>query len=204
MHLGSKPAGRHKLIDVLTGSAQHAVISPELRRTFSHQDTPQAFGFFAVPAVKFPENMHWANQPMLVGSIYFNRLAGGRPQSHDFRTQKRDVMVMDHIVGFARQDLLDPFHLQIRPARLLSEQGGEPAVSALQPMPPYIWVLLVFNFRFCRVLEMVSVDAVNDIHLVSCIAQGMRQPVDIHRVSTEAVGWVKGSKVQKVQRPGHH
>ncbi len=55
-----------------------------------------------------------------------------------------------------------------------------------------------FNFRLSRMQQVIGVDAVNHIDMVTGVTERVCQPVNVHRVTAEAVGWVKGRKVEEI------
>jgi hypothetical protein len=50
---------------------------------------------------------------------------------------------------------------------------------------------------------MVRVNAVNHIHLVATLPQCVAEAMDIHRVSTKAVGRIEGAQMQETQWSAH-
>jgi hypothetical protein len=56
------------------------------------------------------------------------------------------------------------------------------------------------DFRFFGMEEVIGVDAVDDIHMMSPVPKGMTQAVEIHGVSTETVRGIEGRQVKKIER----
>lgn len=52
-------------------------------------------------------------------------------------------------------------------------------------------------------LQVVGVEAVHDIDVVPCVAQGVRQAVDVHGITPETVGGVKSREMEDVERSTH-
>jgi hypothetical protein len=54
-----------------------------------------------------------------------------------------------------------------------------------------------------RVKKMIRIHAVDDIDVMAFICQGVRQPVQLHGVSAEAVGRIESGQMKKIERPPH-
>ena len=49
--------------------------------------------------------------------------------------------------------------------------------------------------------QMVRIDTVDDVHMVAFIAQRVRKPIDVGRVSSEAVRRIERRQMKEIQRP---
>ncbi len=61
----------------------------------------------------------------------------------------------------------------------------------------------ILNLRLRRMQQVIRVHTVNYIHLVSGVTKRVRQTVDIHRISAETVGRIKGGEVAESKRASH-
>lgn len=66
-----------------------------------------------------------------------------------------------------------------------------------------IRVIRECNFGFGRVQQMIGINAVNDVHLMSGVTERMAKAIEIHRIAAETVWWIKGRKMQEIERTIH-
>ena len=89
-----KSARRNKAINVLEHFFKQTGVPPELWRSFSDKLAASTISRRANFAVKFPQNVHRADEPVFVSRIKFDcRTVAERRQ-----TDERHIVIMNHIV----------------------------------------------------------------------------------------------------------
>jgi hypothetical protein len=60
-----------------------------------------------------------------------------------------------------------------------------------------------FDFGLGWTLQMISVNAVDDIDMVTCVAQCVTQVVDKNPIPAETIGGIEGGEMKEIERPLH-
>src|SRR5262245_28616369 len=92
MHLRRESARRHELVDVAACPPKRSGVAPELGRLPRTQGTPQALRFFASALVELPQDVCWADQPVLVGHVQLDGPGAGRRHAESVWAQERGVV----------------------------------------------------------------------------------------------------------------
>ena len=196
VHLRGEAAGRNELMNVACRAVEQAGVAPELRRPFAGDGTAQTLRFFARRAGVFPEDVHGADQPVLMREIHFDVFAAARRfHGERRRSQKRRVVKLDHVVAARIEDLLNCPTLESGTAGLLRNQRRESSEAAAQLVAYYAGMLGEADLRLRRVEHVISVAAMDNVHVMPGIGQSVGEPVDVHRISAETIRRIKRGEV---------
>src|SRR5262245_36644682 len=110
------------------GPCQQVSVTPELRRALGLNRAPQAFGLLTRTAVKLPEHMSRADEPVLVGRVQFYDATLVRLDSQYLRPKQRDIVEMHNVEALVVEHLAYACLFQERPSALLREQWRKPLV----------------------------------------------------------------------------
>ena len=70
-------------------------------------------------------------------------------------------------------------------------------------MPLNVGMFIKLDLRLGGMLQVIGVDAVDHIHMMTLVPQDMRQAVDIHRVPAKTIRWVESGQMQEIEGAVH-
>src|SRR6266850_6326611 len=70
-------------------------------------------------------------------------------------------------------------------------------------MRGHMRVIGEYDVRLGWVCQMIGVNAVDDIDVMTGVTERVRQTIDIHRIAAEAVWWIESRQMQEIERPHH-
>ena len=112
-------------------------------------------------------------------------------------------MKMDNVVTLGVKDFKNFAPLQTRIAGLLGNKRRKPPVSTSQAMHVHVWMIRKLDFWLARMQQVISIGAVNDIHSMPLVPEGVRQAINVHGIAAETVRRIESRQVEKVERTTH-
>src|SRR5579859_7235782 len=115
-------ARREEQIHGVRAVLKEFCVAPPLRRAVEFQGATQALRLVAEPLIIFPEHMHGADQPVLMSGVDFDEFSVIRSQAQYFRSEQRNIVIMNYVEIFAHQQFPDARGFRPRSASLLGDQ----------------------------------------------------------------------------------
>jgi len=165
------------------------------------QSAPQAIRLFTRSLVVFPEDVRRADQPVFMGHVHLDRCAGRRGHLQNFGTEQGDVVVLNNVVILGGHNFRKLPSFQVRSARLLGEERRQPSVTAAEGVYSNVRVRIELDLRWRGMQEVVGINTMHDVDLVSGIPQGVAEPVEVHGIPAKAVRGIEGREMQEIHRP---
>ena len=125
VRISGEDAGRNESVDRGDAAFQQLGVSPPLRRPVKRQCAAEALRAFARALIIFPQDVHGTNQPVFVCGVQLDEIAiiGLKPQG--LRTEHGNVVVVDDIKSFAKENFQYGVRFWPGPTGLLGDQRGE-------------------------------------------------------------------------------
>ena len=178
--------GEDQGVQLAEAAVDGAGVAPGLGRAAAGEGAADAVGAVAGLPVVLPEQVHRADQPVLVRRHQADRRAA--ELEHAGAADERDVVEVDDVGVDGVEGLAEGLGLEERPAGHLRGQRrehAEPRLERVDVQPP----------RRCVGAERVvaadgveCVHAMEDVDLMPAAHEGPRQAIDVSGVAAEAVG----------------
>jgi len=110
---------------------------------------------------------------------------------------------VDNVIVVRAEQFSDAFAFENRPTSLLGEQRREPTISTAEPIRRNVRVVRESHFRRFGMEQVIRIETMNDIDVMACISERVRQTIEKHGVTAETVRRVKGREMQKLERTTH-
>ncbi len=150
--------------------------------------------------------MSRTDQPVLVQREQLETAPVSGSQSENTRAQQRNIMEMQNIKRLRLEEGPEWACLQTRLARLMGQKRREPPATGSKSVNLHRGVTCIGNRRRSGMEQVVGIQTVHHIDVVTCIRQRMSQAVDENSIPAETVGRVKGRQMQEVKwsQPGRN
>ncbi len=186
--LDREAAGADHGVDVLQGVVQRRRVPPGLRWAEPAERAGGAARLLARLAVELPEDVHRADEPVLVRRHQAN---GGRRLCAEGQQLgapgERDVVEVDDVEASLLEQPPDRGSLRPEPSRLVRPERGEQAEPAVQRVDRDAGRRLEGTQRVTAAHGLERVGAVHDVDLVTAACKRTHEAVDEDRVAAEAL-----------------
>ena len=92
---------------------------------------------------------------------------------------------MNDIERLAPENGTDLLILEVRTSSLMCEKGGKPPESRTEAVCPYPGVVREYAIRLVGMQEMVGIQTVDHVNVMTRISECMRQTINVHCVTAE-------------------